>query len=95
MLDILHFEKIIVLILFLFLFFILLFIFLFTRRPITKIIVLSFAYNIILFFIICNVNMFNVEDSTIDFIILIIFSCLLSVLSGIFIINNIIKNNAR
>lgn len=86
-------AKLITLYVFLFLFFILLFVFLFTRKPIMKIIVLAFAYNIILFFIIYNVYIFNVENSIIDFTTLITFSCLLNMLSGIFIINNIIKGN--
>ena len=79
--------------LFLLLFFILMFVFLFTRKPILKILVLAFAYNIILFFIIYNMNVFNIENSIIDFIILIIFNCLINILSGIFIINNIINSN--
>lgn len=83
--------SIIVLYLFLLLFFILLFMFLFTRKPIMKIIVLAFAYNIILFFIIYNIHIFDVENTVIDFTTLITFSCLLNMLSGIFIINNIIK----
>lgn len=79
--------------LFLLLFFILMFVFLFTRKPILKILVLAFAYNIILFFIIYNMNVFNIENSIIDFIILIIFNCLINILSGIFIINNITNSN--
>lgn len=69
------------------------FVFLFTRKPILKILVLAFAYNIILFFIIYNMNVFNIENSIIDFIILIIFNCLINILSGIFIINNITNSN--
>lgn len=81
----------IILYLFLLLFFVLVFMFLFTRKPIMKIIVLAFAYNIILFFIIYNIHIFDVENTVIDFTNLITFSCLLNMLSGIFIINNIIK----
>lgn len=84
-------DKIITLYIFLFLFFILLFLFFFTRKPITKIIILAFSYNVILFFIIYNLYLFNVEKTIMDFTILIIFSCLINILSGIFIINNVIK----
>lgn len=87
------FFKELFLYLFLLLFFVLMFVFLFTRKPILKILVLAFAYNIILFFVIYNMNVFNIENSIIDFIILIIFNCLINILSGIFIINNIINNN--
>lgn len=87
------FSKVSILFLFLLLFFILVFLFLFTRKPIIKIIVLAFAYNIVLFFIIYNLYLFNIENNIIDITILIIFSCLLNTLSGTFIINNIMKNN--
>ncbi len=87
------FFKELFLYLFLLLFFVLMFVFLFTRKPILKILVLAFAYNIILFFVIYNMNVFNIENSIIDFIILIIFNCLINILSGIFIINNIINSN--
>ena len=87
------FFKELFLYLFLLLFFILMFVFLFTRKPILKILVLAFAYNIILFFIIYNMNVFNIENSIIDFIILIILNCLINILSGIFIINNITNSN--
>lgn len=86
------FNKEIFLYLFLFLFFALIFVFLFTRKPISKILILAFAYNIILFFIIYNINIFDIENSVIDFIILIVFNSLINILSGIFIINNIINS---
>lgn len=89
------FNKTIFLYFFLMLFFILTFVFLFTRKPISKVLVLAFSYNIVLFFILYNVNLFKVENSIIDFVILITFSCILSVLSGIFIINNIIKSKTN
>ena len=64
--------KELILYLFLLLFFILIFVFLFTRKPILKILVLAFSYNIILFFVIYNISIFNIENSVIDFIILIL-----------------------
>ena len=91
--DFVFFSNIVVICAYLLLFFVLLFVFLFTRRPIVKIIVLAFAYNIILFFITYNLYLFNIENNIIDFIILIVFGCLLNVLSGIFIINNLAKDD--
>jgi hypothetical protein len=79
--------------LFLCLSFILIFMFIFTRKPITKIVVLAFTYNIILFFLMYNIFLFKVENSMFNFIVLVIFSCLLDVLTGIFVINNVIKNS--
>ena len=76
---------------FLVLFFVLLFKFLFTRKPITKILVLAFAYNILVFFLVYNMFLFDKESTIFELIILIVFSFLLNVLTGIFVINNIIK----
>lgn len=89
----LNFFRICFCLLFLFLFFVLIFIFLFTRKPVKKIIVLAFSYNIILFFIIYNLYILKIENYLFNFVTLIIFSCLLNVLTGIFIINNITDNN--
>lgn len=87
------FDKTIFIYFFLLLFFILIFIFLFTRKPVLKVLVLAFSYNIIMFFILYNINLFNAENNIMDFAILIILTCILNILSGMFIINNIIRND--
>lgn len=79
--------------LFLFLFFVLIFVFLYTIKPIVKIIVLAFSYNIILFFIIYNLYILKVENFMFTFVTFMTFSCILNVLTGIFVINNIIENS--
>lgn len=81
--------------LFLFLFFILAFVFLFTIKPVKKIIVLAFAYNIVSFFIIYNLHILKIEKFMFSFVTFVVFSCLLNVLTGIFVINNVIDNNAN
>lgn len=79
-------------IIYLLIFFLLIFQFIFMHRPITKILILAFAYNILIFFLTYNLYLFNKEKVIFDFLILIMFSFLINLLNGIFIINNIVKN---
>ena len=77
---------------FLILFFMMIFRFIFTRKPISKILILAFSYNVLLFFFIYNIYIFNKEVIVFDFLVFVVFSFLLNILNGTFIINNIIKN---
>jgi hypothetical protein len=81
-----------ILVVFLSLFYFLLFEFLFTRKPITKILVLGYAYNIVIFFLIYNVFIFKKEKIIFEFVTMSIFGFILNVLNGIFIINNILAH---
>jgi hypothetical protein len=81
-----------ILVVFLSLFYFLLFNFIFTRKPVTKILILAYAYNIIIFFLIYNVFLFQKEKIIFEFVTMTIFGFILNVLNGIFIINNIITH---
>ncbi|MDR2760754.1 MAG: hypothetical protein LBB09_02820 [Rickettsiales bacterium] len=79
-----------ILLIFLMLFYFLMFNFIFTRRPVSKMIVLAYAYNMIIFFIAYNVFIFRKESVIFEFLTMSIFGFILNALNGIFIINNII-----
>lgn len=77
------------------LFYFLMFNFIFTRKPVTKILILAYSYNIIIFFLVYNVYLFKEKRMIFEFVTMSIFGFILNALNGIFIINNIIthKNN--
>ena len=68
-----------------------LFLFIFSLQPIKKIINLAITYSTLLLFVIYTVFMTEIEETTLNFLIMVFVSFILNLTLGISIINNILK----